>query len=77
MNWIGSLALVTVLASCGWNGLPKGSSESALYDPATITLKPSIRYSFVEGAVEGRGQKFYSQYSYERAVIIGNKNYNW
>jgi hypothetical protein len=53
------------------------SNESALYDPVTVTLKPSVRYQFVEGALEGRGQKFHSQYSYERAVIIGNKNYNW
>jgi hypothetical protein len=77
MNWIGSLALGMGLASCGLNGSHKGSSESALYDPAFVTLKPSVRYYFVEGTVEGRGQKFFSQYSYERAVIIGNKNHNW
>jgi len=67
MNWIGSLLLVMALASCGWSDSRKGSSESALYDPVTVTLKPSVRY----------GQKFHSQYSYERAVIIGNKNHNW
>jgi hypothetical protein len=77
MNWIGSLLLVMALASCGLSDSRKGSSESALYDPVTVTLKPSVRYQFVEGELEGRGQKFHSQYSYERAVIIGNKNYNW
>ena len=74
MNWIGSLLLVMALASCGWNGSHKGSSESALLDPDHVTLKPSVRYHFVEGSLEGRGQKFHSQYSYQRAVIIGNKN---
>jgi len=77
MNWIGSLLLAMALVSCGWSGSRKDSSESALYDPVTVTLKPSVRYQFVEGALEGRGQKFHSQYSYERAVIIGNKNHNW
>jgi hypothetical protein len=77
MNWIGSLLLVMALASCGWNDSRNASNESALYDPVTVTLKPSVRYQFVEGELEGRGQKFHSQYSYERAVIIGNKNYNW
>jgi hypothetical protein len=77
MNWIGSLLLGMALASCGLSDSRKGSSESALYDPVTVTLKPSVRYQFVEGELEGRGQKFHSQYSYERAVIIGNKNYNW
>jgi len=77
MNWIGSLLLGMALASCGWNDSHKGSNESALYDPVTVTLKPSVRYQFVEGDLEGRGQKFHSQYSYERAVIIGNKNHNW
>ena len=77
MNWIGSLLLVTALASCGLSDSRNASNESALYDPVTVTLKPSVRYQFVEGELEGRGQKFHSQYSYERAVIIGNKNYNW
>lgn len=77
MNWIGSLLLVMALASCGLSDSRNASNESALYDPVTVTLKPSVRYQFVEGELEGRGQKFHSQYSYERAVIIGNKNHNW
>jgi hypothetical protein len=77
MNWIGSLLLGIALASCVSSGSRNASNESALYDPVTVTLKPSVHYSFVEGTLEGRGQKFHSQYSYERAVIIGNKNHNW
>jgi hypothetical protein len=74
MNWIGSLLLATGLVSCGWSDSLKGSNESALFDPEHVTLKPSVKYYFVEGTLEGRGQKFHSQYSYERAVIIGNRN---
>jgi hypothetical protein len=77
MNWIGSLLLGMALVSCGWNDSHKGSSASALFDPDHVTLKPSVQYYFVEGTLEGRGQKLHSQYSYERAVIIGNKNHNW
>jgi hypothetical protein len=76
MNWIASLLLPMLFPSCGWSGYPKGSNESALYDPVTVTLKPSVKYYFVEGLLDGRGQKFHSQYSYERAIIIGNKNHN-
>jgi uncharacterized surface protein with fasciclin (FAS1) repeats len=65
------------LASCVSSGSRNASNESALLDPDHVTLKPSVQYHFVEGVVEGRGQKFHSQYSYERAVIIGNKNHNW
>jgi hypothetical protein len=74
MNWIGSLVLGMALVSCGLNDSHKGSNESALYDPVIVTLKPFVQYHFVEGTLEGRGQKFHSQYSYERAVIIGNMN---
>jgi len=77
MRWIVSLLLGMALVSCGWNDSRKGSNESALLDPDHVTLKPFVRYHFVEGDLEGRGQKFHSQYSYQRAVIIGNKNYNW
>ena len=77
MNWIGLLLLAMVLPSCGWSVWRKGSNESALYDPVTVTLKPSVKYYFVEGVLEGKGQRYHSQYSYERAIIIGNKNYNW
>jgi len=77
MNWIGLLLLAMVLPSCGLNVWRKGSNESALYDPVTVTLKPSVKYYFVEGVLNGNGQRYHSQYSYERAIIIGNKNHNW
>ena len=64
------------LASCGWNELPNASSAnaSALYDPPTITLKEGQLYEFCEGSLVGRkDHKFHSDYSYRRAVIIGEK----
>ena len=69
------LPMVLLLPSCGLNVLQKDSSlnESALYDPPTVTLIKGVRYHFNEGQVEGRGQKFHSDYSYRRAIIIGNK----
>jgi hypothetical protein len=73
MNWIGSLLLVMALASCGLNGSRNASNESALYDPDHVTLKKGVYYSFEEGVLMGRLQKFHSQYSYQRAVIVGGK----
>ena len=69
------LPMVALLQSCGSNVLQKDSSlnESALYDPPTVTLIEGVRYHFNEGQVEGRGQKFHSDYSYRRAIIIGSK----
>ena len=46
-------------------------NESAMYDPPTVTLIEGFKYPFVEGTLMGRGQKFHSDYSYRRAVIIG------
>lgn len=73
MNWIGSLLLVMVLASCGSSGSRSALNESALYDPDHVTLKEGVYYNFEEGVLRGRLQKFHSQYSYQRAVIIGSK----
>ena len=69
------LPMVLLLPSCGLRGLQSDSNlnESALYDPPTVTLIEGVRYHFNEGQVEGRGQKFHSDYSYRRAVIIGSK----
>ena len=64
------------LVSCGWNELPNASSAnaSALYDPPTVTLKEGQLYEFKEGTLVGRkDHKFHSDYSYRRAVIIGEK----
>jgi hypothetical protein len=69
--------MVLLLPSCGWRGWRSERNatlnDSALLDPVTITMLPSIRYQFKEGVVVGRGQKFHSDYSYQRAVIIGNQ----
>ena len=70
------LPLVTLIASCSWNELPNASTAnaSALYDPPTITLIEGQTYQFKEGVLVGRkNHKFHSDYSYRRAVIIGEK----
>ena len=46
-------------------------SKSSLYDPPTVTLIDGKSYEFQEGKLEGRGQKFHSDFSYRRAIIIG------
>lgn len=69
------LPLVLLLQSCGWNAWRNDadarSNDSALFDPPTVTMLPSIQYQFREGTVIGRGQQWHSQYSYQRAIIIG------
>jgi hypothetical protein len=58
------------------NELPNASSAnaSALYDPPTVTLIEGQTYQFKEGVLVGRkDHKFHSDYSYRRAVIIGEK----
>ena len=74
MKWIGSLLMVALLPSCGLNDLVGDSSlnESAIYDPPTITLIKGYDYPFTEGNLMGRGQKFHSDFSYRRAIIIGD-----
>lgn len=79
MNWkmrlISWLLMVVLLPSCGSNVWRRDSAlnESALLDPPTVTLIEGVRYQFNEGQLEGRGQKFHSDYSYRRAIIIGNE----
>ena len=67
--------MVLLLPSCGLNSLPKEKQESlnksALYDPPTVTLVEGREYQFKEGKLDGRGQKFHSQFSYQRALTIG------
>tara|TARA_B100000530_G_scaffold255370_1_gene169029 strand:- start:1162 stop:1443 length:282 start_codon:yes stop_codon:yes gene_type:complete len=70
------LPLVTLIASCSWSGSQSASSAnaSALYDPPTVTLIEGQSYQFKEGVLVGRkDHKFHSDYSYRRAVIIGDK----
>lgn len=69
-----SLPLMAVLLqSCGSSAWGEGSglNESALLDPPTVTLLEGVEYQFKEGKLKGRGQKFHSDYSYRRAIIIG------
>lgn len=67
------LLTVPLLQSCGSNDWRSDSSlnESALLDPPTVTLVDGVTYQFGEGQLKGRGQKFHSDYSYRRAIIIG------
>lgn len=76
MKWIASLLLAMLLPSCGWSVCQKDANaslnRSALYDPPTVTLVQGKIYEFNEGTLTGNGQKFHSDYSYIRALIIGN-----
>ena len=71
-----SVLSVMLTASCSWSGSQNASSAnaSALYDPPTVTLVEGGVYTFKEGTLVGRkDHKFHSDYSYRRAVIIGEK----
>ena len=68
MIWLPTAVL---LQSCALKDSQRGLNESAMYDPPTVTLIEGFNYPFVEGTLMGRGQKFHSDYSYRRAVIIG------
>ena len=80
MNWkiklISLLLMVVLLPSCKLRDLVGDSSlnETAIYDPPTVTLIKGYDYPFKEGNLMGRGQKFHSDFSYRRAIIIGNNN---
>ena len=78
MKLIPSLLLLILLQSCGSsasrNVSAASANQSALYDPPTVTLLPDKVYQFQEGTLAGRMQKFHSDYSYRRAIIIGNSN---
>jgi len=67
--------MAVLLPSCGWkdsqSDLPV--NNSALYDPETIHLIDGTVYKFKEGTLIGSGQRFHNDYSYRRAVIIGEK----
>ena len=76
MKLIFLLATVLLLQSCvskDWaNDL--SVNESALYDPPTVTLIEGAEYQFKEGVLTGRsGHKYHSNYSYLRAITVGNK----
>ena len=68
--------LALLLQSCGLKDWANDSvvNDSAIYDPPTITLIEGKQYNFVEGVLTGRKKhKFHSDYSYLRAITIGNK----
>ena len=75
MKWTLSLLMAALQQSCASNGSTSASNastnHSALYDPPTVSLTPGVLYPFTEGPMLGAGQKFHSDYSYRRAVIIG------
>jgi hypothetical protein len=68
-----SLLTALLLPSCVSRGYQDASAlnRSALYDPPTVTLIEGAEYQFKEGIFVGSGQKFHSDYSYRRAIIIG------
>jgi len=74
MKLIALLLTVVLLPSCALNDLVGDSAlnESAIYDPPTVTLIQGYDYPFKEGNLMGRGQKFHSDFSYRRAIIIGD-----
>jgi hypothetical protein len=69
------LLLALLLTSCGLNPSVKDSTinASALHDPETIHLLDGVEYTFAEGTLMGRGQRYHNDYSYRRAVIIGER----
>jgi hypothetical protein len=69
------LLLALLLTSCGLNPSAKDSTinASALHDPETIHLLDGVTYQFAEGSLQGRGQRYHNDYSYRRAVIIGER----
>ena len=76
IGWMLSPLTVLLIASCGASASRNASSAnaSALYDPPTVTLIEGQSYQFKEGVLVGRkDHKFHSDYSYRRAVIIGEK----
>ena len=68
--------MAVLLQSCASKDWAKDSVviDRPIYDPPTITLIEGTQYHFVEGKLTGRKEhKFHSDYSYRRAIIIGNK----
>jgi hypothetical protein len=65
-----------LLTSCGWKSSQNERDEliniSALYLPPSVTMIKGESYKFKEGIfTPNKDQKFYSQWSYSRAVVIG------
>ncbi len=79
MKWIVWLPMAVLLPNCAsnaYNPVSPASAQanhSALYDPPTVTMIDGTVYNFKEGCLTGSGQRWHSDYSYRRAVIIGSK----
>jgi hypothetical protein len=75
MKWIPLLLAVLALTNCASKYSAKDivENERGLHDPETIHFLDGVEYQFVEGTLQGRGQRFHSDYSYRRAVIIGER----
>ena len=72
MRLIALLPMAALLQSCASKGSRHALTESALYDPPTVTLIEGFKYPFVEGTLMGRKDpKWHSDDSYRRAIIIG------
>lgn len=76
IKFISLLLLAALLPSCTWRTSPdvsaKSINRSSLYDPPQVTLLDGVEYQFVEGQLTGAGQKLHSEFSYARALRIGN-----
>ena len=73
MKWMILPLTLLLFQSCASRDSQRGLNESALYDPPTLTLIEGREYFFVEGRLVGRkNHKWHSDYSYRRAIVIGN-----
>jgi len=71
MRYILPLTVMSLLASCGSRSSMRDVGNSALYDAPFVTLIKDKEYQFKQGTITGRGQRFYSQFYYKRALTIG------
>ena len=76
MKYLIYLLMPLLLTSCGWKSSQNERDEliniSALYSPPSVTMIKGESYKFKEGIfTPNKDQKFYSQWSYSRAVVIG------
>jgi len=68
--------MLPLLISCGLKSSQNEGDEltntSALYAPPSVTMLKGESYKFKEGIfTPNKDQRFYSQWSYSRAIVIG------
>ena len=68
--------LILLAQSCSPRAKPAdiAYSKSALHDPPCFHLVEGIEYQTVEGVIKGRGQIFYSDYTYRQALTLGKES---